>query len=124
MESSTNSVYSQKSPDVFNLKFGGRRPRLLSYLVPRQLHQTARDFKPRHIRVAFRVFSRQGMAATKDDAQIDDAFAVMQRAAKGKAKAITHPEQVIDLPWCVLLLLRLPTLVTHCTCIGSKSTDL
>jgi len=52
---------------------------------------------PAHVpcRLAFR------MATAKDDAQINDAFAVMHHAAKGKAKAITQREQVIDLPWYV-----------------------
>ena len=46
------------------------------------------------------------MTAAKEDVQVEmnDAFAVMQRAAKGKAKAITQPEQVTvtELPWYVI----------------------
>ncbi len=41
-------------------------------------------------------------AATEDVQQINDAFAVMQRAAKGKAKAITQTQtQPEQLPWYV-----------------------
>jgi hypothetical protein len=106
LESSTSNVYSQKGSDVFNLKVKSwsltKTKKVIVLFGPRSaasFGQTAHAFKPRH--TTLRRFASR-MAAAKDDAQINDAFAVMQRAAKGKAKAITtQAEQATDLPWSV-----------------------
>ena len=99
MESSTSTVYSQKGSDVLRSPIK-KKVECPVCLVNVNINNPAT--------LVGSLASR--MTAAKEDVQVqmNDAFSVMQRAAKGKAKAITQPPEqvtVTELPWYLLGLL-------------------